>query len=217
MRKTVLAVLALATAATATDLVRGRIDRYVPPDIVTASGVRVLLWRADTLKDSAVTGQDGMFYFVSVPKGAYHIEVIPPAEYSGLGRFEYKFAAGTKPVMDLPLQMLNRFSFEQPAENATVKKDDTIDAAGSHSYPSGTVMWLLFRADRRKRCALGDSLVLEAGRPWSIRLKVPIEAVGLSAVLATPKARGDFGATAGEPGIMPKGARIVATRWFAKE
>jgi hypothetical protein len=222
IRKATLVVLILVAAAAAkTFSIRGRIDRYLPPDIVTASGVKVALWQEDALKYSAVTGPDGMFYFVKVPGGTYRVEMTPPAGDDGVGPFGYKFATGDKRVLNLPAQMLNRFSFAQPAENAAVNEAGAIDAEGTHSYPSGTVIWFLFTyqgADAYR--LLGDNVVLQAGSRWSARLEAPEKATGLVAVLATHKALDDFTAAGKKPtGFkkLPKSARIVATREFAKE
>jgi len=227
----VLALLAVAEAADTTDLVRGRVDRYVAPDIVTASGVKVVLWQGDTLRESMVTGQDGIFYFVNVPTGTYRLEINPPVQDSGLSPFPCRLTVRKKKVLDLPAQMLNRLAFEQPAEKASVRAGDTLVVAGTHSFPSGTVIWILFLTSRGEYRLPGDSVVLEAGRPWSLRLIVPNGAYGLLAVLATQKARGYYSLFVEQPtgkeakqdtseqdfkDLLP-GARIVATRPFAKK
>ena len=108
-------------------------------------------------------------------------------------------------------------------ENASVREGETIDVAGTHSYPSGTVIRLLFLTGGRKYLLPGDTVVLGTGRHWSSRLRVPEKATGLTAVLATQKALGYFSVTADQPTDkadlkdLPRGARVVATRSFAKK
>ena len=105
IRKLTLAVLAL-TAATSGVTVRGKLCRYIDPDVVTASGVNVVLWRGDTLKDSTTTGQDGMYYFLRVPVGTYRLKVTPPGD-SRFAPLEHRFSIrpGTE-TFDVAVQLL---------------------------------------------------------------------------------------------------------------
>ncbi|MCX6842803.1 MAG: hypothetical protein NTX53_11020 [candidate division WOR-3 bacterium] len=216
------ALVLVSTSVAQTATVRGRIDRYDPPDIVTVSHVKVVRCQGSARLDSTTTGQDGMYYFPRVPAGAYRLEIMPPPGDSFLRSFELGFEVPPgRPKVDIPAQLLNRLVFEQPAVDAPVPTGDTVRAEGTHSFPSGTTVWFLFNTGAARYHFSGDTAVLTAGRPWSVRLGVPQGATRLVAVLATLEARADFAAKAaqkfsGDLEGLPDGTRTVAARRFTE-
>ena len=211
-----LSLVSLSSAQTAT--VRGRTDRYDPPDIVTASNVDVTLYQGDTRIGTTTTSQDGMYYFLEVPVGACRIEISPPPGRSRLRPFRVSFRIPQgRPTVDVPAQLLNRFTFEEPAENASVPTDSVAPASGTHSFPTGTIVWFLFKTESEVLHFWGDRTRLTAGQPWSKDLRAPPEATDFLAVLATGEAGNYFGdmveqESFGELSELPEGARVLATR-----
>ncbi|GEM_PF-2844354 len=216
------ALVLVSTSVAQTATVRGRIDRYDPPDVITVSYVKVVCCQGSARLDSTTTGQDGMYYFLRVPAGDYRLEITPPPGDSFLRPFELGFEVPPgRPRVDIPARLLNRLVFEQPAADAPVPAGDTVRAEGTHSFPSGTTVWFLFKTGAARYHFSGDTTVLTAGQPWSVRLGVPQGATRLVAVLATLGARADFTAKAaqkfsGDLEGLPDGTRTVAARQFAE-
>ena len=214
------AVLLVSGAMAQTAMVRGRVDRYAPPDVVTASYVKVVLCRDSDRLDSTYTGQDGMYYFRDVPVGTYRLEATPPPSDMSHDTLEYNFEIPPgQSKADIPAQLLDRLVFKEPVENAPVPPGDTIRVEGTHSFPDSTRVWFLFSTEAATYLFLGGSTVLRAGQPWSVGLDVPSGATRLMAALATLEARGEFTRRVAERDFgrleaLPRGTRIITTGRF---
>lgn len=194
---------------------RGRLDQLVASQVVAAPRVKVVVRADNGVLDSTTTDQAGMYYLRVAQPGNYRLVVTPRESDTGLTEFEYRFRVRLGVTRaDLPAQLLNRFDFLREARDPAAP--ETVRVRGTHSFPNGTVIWLMFGDANGGYDFRGDHVVLKTREEWSARMAAPTGPATLFAVLATMQARQEFtdrleGSRFGAIDRLPTGARTVAT------
>lgn len=206
----------VAVGLAQTAQVRGRIDRYLLSETVTAPSIKVVLCQGELRRDSTLTDQAGMYYFSSVSPDTYRLLVVPPSEDPDLAPFDVRLRVRPgQPVVDVAAELLNRVEFGQAIPGAL--PSDSVTFGGRHSFPDGTTVWFLFHDASGEYSFLGGRAVLMAGRPWSVRLDVPPGATEVAVALMALDALRDIvdRFNGGRFGVLDRtlrGRRIISVR-----